>query len=104
MFDTALASDNPAVKKALRNFMMVTALVHAQEDDNERTMGPFETLLERIDALERAVHSTRTTPYNPYDYHTTWVSTGTPYISSSSSSSSVKHQDLKDLLKDLKIK
>jgi hypothetical protein len=31
MFDAALASDNLAVKKALRNFMMIAAIVHAQK-------------------------------------------------------------------------
>jgi hypothetical protein len=46
MFDAALASDNPSVQKALRNFMMVAAIVHAQEDD-ERQMGPLETLVKK---------------------------------------------------------
>ena len=53
MFDAALASDNPSVKKALRNFMMVAAIVHAQEIDNEREMGPLEMLLKKVSDLER---------------------------------------------------
>ncbi len=54
MFDTALASNNPAVKKALRNFLMVAAIVHAPElDTAERTMGPFETLIKKVSDLER---------------------------------------------------
>ena len=56
MFDAALASDNPAVKKALRNFMMVAAIVHAQElNEDERLAGPFETLLKKVQDLESMV-------------------------------------------------
>ena len=47
MFDAALASDNPAVKKALRNFMTVTALVHAQEEvNNDELLKPVRKALE----------------------------------------------------------
>lgn len=77
MFDAALASDNPAVQKALRNFIMVSALVHSQENADELTSGPFETLLKQIDDLQRRVsrveserYSTQTYP-NPYD--NSWI-------------------------------
>ena len=95
MFDTALASDNPAVKKALRNFMMVTALVHSQEEVNneERLMGPLETLLKQINELQRRVtrieydkSSTRSYP-SPYD--NTWVYNGPyPTVTSDATTSS----------------
>jgi hypothetical protein len=55
MFDAALASDNPSVQKALRNFMMVAAIVHAQEDD-KRQMGPLETLVKKVGDLETIVY------------------------------------------------
>ena len=119
MFDAALASNNPAVKKALRNFMMVSALVHAQEDSDERLMGPFETLLKEVSDLKRMVHElqnnrTYKDQYKDYkDYYgtnPTWVSTGTPYITSTTSSTTWKDtvgytaQDISELMKDLKIK
>ena len=95
MFDAALASDNPAVKKALRNFMMVTALVHAQEEVNndERLMGPLETLLKQINELQHRVtrveydkNSTRSYP-SPYD--NTWIYNGPyPTVTSGTTTSS----------------
>lgn len=117
MFDTALASDNPAVKKALRNFMMVTAIVHAQEED-ERNMGPLETLVKKVSELDRLVHElrhNRTKDYKDYYYgnNPTWVST-TPYpttwnginVNSTTSATSVTSQmtatEISQLYKDLK--
>lgn len=95
MFDTALASDNPAVKKALRNFMMVTALVHAQEEveNDERLAGPLETLVKQLDDLQRRLSRVEAERYNttrsypssgPYD--NTWIYNGTyPTVTSTSS-------------------
>ena len=130
MFDTALASNNPAVKKALRNFMMIAAIVHAEEDGDERVMGPLETLVKKVDDLERIVYELQHNrvvrdqykDYKDYkDYYygnkPTWVSTGTPYTynpnTSSTSTTSVTTwkdsigytaQDLSELMKDLKFK
>lgn len=97
MFDAALASGNPAVKKALRNFMMVTALVHSQEEveNDERLAGPLETLIQQIDDLQRRVSrveserysTTQTYPASPYD--NTWIYNG-QFPSSTSSSTSTK--------------
>ncbi len=121
MFDAALASDNPAVKKALRNFMMVSAIVHAQElDATERTMGPLETLIKKISDLERMVYelqNNRTYKDQYYkDYYNsnpTWVYQ--PYTTSVSTTSGITSRkstykgtevdssELYELLKDLKI-
>ena len=117
MFDAALASDNPAVKKALRNFMIVTALVHAEEDGDERIMGPLETLVKKVGDLERMVYelqNTRVTrdqykkDYKDYYYNNpTWVYS--PNTSTSSGGTTWKDveytaQEISELLKDLKIK
>lgn len=121
MFDAALASDNPGVKKALRNFMMITAIVHAQEE-GERTMGPIETLVKKVSDLERMVYelqNTRVTKdYKDYYNNQTWVTTGTgyPYIPNTSTTSSTYYgkdvntvwtdevSEITDLLKALKFK
>lgn len=121
MFDAALASDNPGVKKALRNFMIVTALVHAQEDGDERIMGPLETLVKKVGDLERMVYELQNTrtykdQYKDYYNNPTWVSTGTPYITSTTSTSGTTWmgksvddlgytaQEISELLKDSKFK
>jgi hypothetical protein len=79
MFDAALASDNPSVQKALRNFMMVTALVHAQEEANndERQMGPFESLFSQLEDLQHRISRLEAERYStrsyPSPYNNTWV-------------------------------
>jgi hypothetical protein len=120
MFDAALASDNPAVKKALRNFMMVAAIVYAQEDD-KRQMGPLETLVKKVDHLERIVRDLQNTRtykdhkdkyYQDYYNNPTWVYSPNTSISTTSSTTEWKStyngkeletSELYDLLKDLKI-
>ena len=125
MFDAALASDNPSVKKALRNFMMVAAIVHAEEGD-ERSMGPLETLVKKVGDLERMVYDIHTKQmtrdsYKDYkdkyytDYYgtnPTWVSTY-PNTTSTTSGKTYygktvdkvwvdEYSDLRNLMKDLK--
>jgi hypothetical protein len=101
MFDAALASDNPSVQKALRNFMMVAAIVHAQEDD-ERQMGPLEILVKKVSDLERIVsdlQNTRTWKDHKdkyyQDYHSipTWM-----YQQPTTSVSTVSGKTWKDTL------
>lgn len=125
MFDAALASDNPAVKKALRNFMMVAAIVHAQEED-EQVKGPLETLLSEVANLKRMLYELQnnragysgTTDYQKDYYYgnyrnPTWVykpgSTSTTSTVSTTSSSgetlkSITGLEIADILKDLKFK
>lgn len=114
MFDAALASDNPTVRKALRNFMMVTAIVHAQElDTAERNMGPLETLVKKVSDLERMIHelqNNRTYKDQYKDYYKgynnpTWVYN--PYVTSVSgtagaSGTAYTTTELSELLKDLR--
>jgi hypothetical protein len=123
MFDAALASDNVAVQKALRNFMMIAAIVHAQDED-ERSMGPLETLVKKVCDLERIVCDLQRNKEYDRDYYKnlygsqTWVynpntSSGTPYsgsITSTTSGTTWKDtigytaEDLSELMKDLKFK
>ena len=101
MFDAALASDNPAVQKALRNFMMIAAIVHA-EDNDKRVRGPFETLIKRVDTLESMVmelqkkigyNNLKDKHYKDY-YNTnpTWVYQ--PYVTSISTTSGTTHKSI----------
>lgn len=45
LFDTAMTSDNPTVKKAFKNLMIVSALVNAETHDIK---GPLETIVEDL--------------------------------------------------------
>ena len=118
MFDAALASDNPAVKKALRNFMMVAAIVHAQElNEDKRLAGPFESLLKKVQDLEsmmRELQNTRAYKDNYRDYYKDYVGTNPTWVYSPNTSitsgtttragTAVSTTELTDLLKDLKFK
>lgn len=119
MFDAALASDNPSVKKALRNFMMIAAIVHAEEQTGEeRLMGPLETLVKKVADLERMVYEMHTKQMTEKSYrdhykdyigtNPTWVSTY-PYTTSTTSSTTewkdnlgYDATELAELLKDYK--
>lgn len=64
MFDAALASNNPAVKKALRNFMLVAAVVHAQEQEKNPELGLFGKLLYDISRLKHTVADLRNSNFS----------------------------------------
>lgn len=109
MFDAAIASNNPAVKKALRNFLMVAAIVHAEElNEAERVMGPLETLVKKVQDLEariRQLEYTKTyvgtsSPAYPWNgtMNPTWVYNGTT-TSTSSASTETSIIDYKELEK-----
>lgn len=111
MFDAALASDNPSVKKALRNFMMVAAIVHAQESNDGigKLAGPLETLINRVNDLEKLVQNlNKNTKYyddyykKTYTNYPTWVYSPNTSTSTSTASSTVSPTDITSILKDLK--
>jgi hypothetical protein len=97
LFDYALSSDNPAVKKALKNLLLVVSIVEPQEDATRP--GPLAEIkreLQRLQAdiniLQNAVRSAITTPrsggypYYPNTSGGTWTST-TPWVTSTTGSS-----------------
>ncbi len=117
MFDAALASDNPGVQKALRNFMMVAAIVHAADDNSEeRSMGPLETLVKKVADLDRKVYEiqrnqeyVRPTKQDYYGSNPTWVYNPYSEISATTSKptwngESITEENILDLMKDLKFK
>ena len=106
MFDAALASDNPSVQKALRNLMMLAAVVHAEEDD-KRMAGPLETVLDKVNDLERMVRELQNSrresnEYRKYseDYYygrsNPWISSNTSYHTPSSIDKEYIYKMLKD--------
>lgn len=82
LFDTAMSSDNPAVKRALKNLLLISAMVNAENSKNYLQRGPLRRALDdinniarRLERVENNVKSTFTpTPpgYNPNDGQVTW--------------------------------
>lgn len=56
LFDTAMSSDNPAVKKALKNLILISALVDAKSDQGVRH-GPLRRLVEDVKHINQRVSS-----------------------------------------------
>ena len=70
LFDTAMTSDNPAVKKALKNLILISTLVDAKSDYGLKH-GPLRRLVEDVKHLnqrlqtlemEKSYKTTYTTP------------------------------------------
>ena len=61
LFDTAMSSDNPAVQRALKNLVLISAIVNAQENSDSIRRGPLRRMVDdivsirkRLDQLESA--------------------------------------------------
>jgi DNA repair ATPase RecN len=62
LFDTALTSDDPRVKNALRQLMMMVILTSADHEDQDKIrgrQGPMRRMAEDIRDLHRSVESLR---------------------------------------------
>jgi hypothetical protein len=99
LFDTAISSDNPAVQRALKNLLMIAAIVNAEDAEACMRQGPLKRVLEdqrniirRLDRIESdRINPQQPAPYNPSGAGTpfgpvplgpyyppqTWPSTGT---------------------------
>ncbi len=78
LFDTAMSSDNPAVKKALKNLILISALVDAKSE-HEIRIGPLRRLVEDIKHLNQRLQALE---YEK-SYKTTYVGTTPPGIQTS---------------------
>ena len=73
LFDTAISSDNPAVQRALKNLLMIAAIVNAEDPKAGMRQGPLKRVLEdqrniirRLDRLESdKIYPQQPTPYIP---------------------------------------
>lgn len=82
LFDTAMSSDNPAVQRALKNLVLISAIVNAQENPDSIRRGPLRKMVDdilsirkRLDQLESA-GAYRST-YKPQPI-TTWTDATIP--------------------------
>ncbi len=53
LFDTALTSDNPTVKRAFKNLLMVSAIASAEENPQGLRQGPLRRLVEDMKHLNQ---------------------------------------------------
>jgi hypothetical protein len=73
LFDTAISSDNPAVQRALKNLLMIAAIVNAEDPEAGMRQGPLKRVLEdqrniirRLDRIESdRIYPQQPAPYNP---------------------------------------
>jgi hypothetical protein len=91
LFDTAISSDNPAVQRALKNLLMIAAIVNAEDAEAGMRQGPLKRVLEdqrniirRLERIENdRIYPQQPTPYTPGTpvplgpYIGTWPTTGT---------------------------
>lgn len=56
LFDTAMSSDNPAVKKALKNLILISALVDAKSNQDIRH-GPLRRLVEDLKHINQRLQT-----------------------------------------------
>lgn len=55
LFDTAMSSDNPAVQRALKNLVLISAMVNAQQNPEGLRKGPLRRIVEDMQSLSRRV-------------------------------------------------
>jgi hypothetical protein len=55
LFDTALTSDNPTVRRAFKNLILVASIVQAEENRDGLANGPLRRLVEDIRSLNRRI-------------------------------------------------
>jgi hypothetical protein len=83
LFDTAMSSDNPAVQRALKNLLMIAAIVSAEDTEAGMRQGPLRRVLEdqrniirRLERVEEKSYPSPTTfgpvPLQP-NMPTPWV-------------------------------
>lgn len=80
LFDTAMTSDNPTVKRAFKNLMLVAALVEAE---NDQEIGPLRKLIDDVATLKTKITTmefnqsiNKQYPTIPPNWITTWTTTG----------------------------
>lgn len=87
LFDTAMSSDNPAVQRALKNLLMIAAIVNAEDAEAGMRKGPLRRVIDDqnniIRRLERVendkIYPQSPTPWVPGSIPPTSVPLG-PYI------------------------
>lgn len=57
LFDTAISSDNPTVQRALKNLILVSSIVNAQENSESLRRGPLRRIIDDITNITRRLNN-----------------------------------------------
>lgn len=84
LFDTALTSNNPAMKKAIKNLLLIATLIDSELEPEQRIRGPLGQALDdmrdltrRMDRLESdRWQVTNPGPGGPYTPNPNWIGPG----------------------------
>lgn len=83
LFDTAMNSDNPAIQRALKNLLMITALVDSDVKAEQRVKGPLRRLVDDLQNLNRRISQLESANQQkhytvPGTINTPWITTTQP--------------------------
>ena len=65
LFDTAMSSDNPAVQRALKNLLMIAAIVNADDPDAGMRKGPLRRVIDDQNNIIRRLERVEGGQWNP---------------------------------------
>ena len=74
LFDTAMNSDNPAVQRALKNLILVSAIVNAQENPEGLRKGPLRRMVDDVNNIVKRLNNLE----SQGAYRSTYAPTTTP--------------------------
>ena len=75
LFDTAISSDNPTVQRALKNLILVSSIVNAQENSEGLRKGPLRRIVDDINNITKRLNNLESAGA----YRSTYApTTGTP--------------------------
>lgn len=57
LFDTAMSSNNPTVQRALKNLILVSAIVNAQENTEGLRRGPLRRLVDDMNNITKRLNN-----------------------------------------------
>jgi hypothetical protein len=82
LFDTAMSSDNPAVKKAFKNLLLVSTIVNSELSSPNIIKGPLRQLTDDFRNIVRRIETLESERYNninptPYVWHAAGTGTAT---------------------------
>lgn len=77
LFDTAISSDNPTVQRALKNLILISAIVNAQENPEGLRKGPLRRVIDDIQNLNKRISNLEGAGAFRSTYAPTTISPGT---------------------------
>lgn len=80
LFDTAISSDNPTVQRALKNLILVSSIVNAQENSEGMRKGPLRRMVDDINNINKRLSNLEGAGAYRSTYAPTTPGTTTPNV------------------------